>query len=434
MHAWDAAAPAFVALALVWGYFCGSVPFGLLLTKSAGMGDVRAIGSGNIGATNVLRTGRKDLAAATLVLDALKGTFAVLVARAIAGGDCGTAAALGAFCWPYRPGLAAVSRRQGRRDLSGRADRACLARCNRICRRLARGRGSDPLFIGSRVVRKRRLNRCNGLSRPWTRRGRSRAHGCCSMLDASREHPPSPRRNGKPHRRQGVTMASKPSLDDAEKLDWLHLIRCDNVGPRTFRTLLNKFGSARAALDALPDLLRRQNGERAIRIAPRDAVEREWMESARRGIRFIALGEQAYPEALRAIDAAPPLLAVRGQVETLSRPSVAIVGSRNASGAGLAFAERITRGLSERDYVTVSGLARGIDAVVHRASLSGGTVAVLAGGHAKPYPPEHAALADAICETGAVVSEMPLAWEPRGRDFPRRKPDRVRSVARNGHR
>lgn len=103
MHAWDAAAPAFVALALVWGYFCGSVPFGLLLTKSAGMGDVRAIGSGNIGATNVLRTGRKDLAAATLVLDALKGTFAVLVARAIAGGDCGTAAALGAFAGHIAP-------------------------------------------------------------------------------------------------------------------------------------------------------------------------------------------------------------------------------------------------------------------------------------------------------------------------------------------
>lgn len=215
-------------------------------------------------------------------------------------------------------------------------------------------------------------------------------------------------------------MAWKPPLDDTQKLDWLHLIRCDNVGPRTFRTLLNKFGSARAALDSLPALLRRQSGERAIRIAPRDAVEREWIESARRGIRFVALGEQAYPETLRAIDAAPPLLAVRGRVEALSRPSVAIVGSRNASGAGLAFAERITRGLSDRNFVAVSGLARGIDAVVHRASLSGGTIAVLAGGHAKPYPPEHAALADAICDTGAVISEMPLAWEPRGRDFPRR--------------
>lgn len=212
----------------------------------------------------------------------------------------------------------------------------------------------------------------------------------------------------------------RPPRDDAEKRDWLHLIRCDNVGPRTFHALFQKFGSARAALDALPDLLARQRGERAIRIVPRETIEREWAESARRGIRFVALGEAAYPEALQAIDAAPPLLAVRGRLEALARPAVAIVGSRNASAAGLTFAERIARGLTERNFVTVSGLARGIDAVAHRASLRGGTIAVLAGGHAKPYPPEHATLADAICESGAVVSEMPLAWEPRGRDFPRR--------------
>lgn len=211
-----------------------------------------------------------------------------------------------------------------------------------------------------------------------------------------------------------------PPLDEAQKLDWLHLIRCDNVGPRTFHTLLRKFGGARAALEALPKLAAQNRGERAIRIVPREAVEREWIESGRRGIRFVALGEAAYPEALGAIDAAPPLLAVRGRVEALSRPAVAIVGSRNASASGLVFAERIARGLSDRNIMTVSGLARGIDAVAHRASLSRGTVAVLAGGHAKLYPPEHAALAEAICETGAVVSEMPLAWEPRGRDFPRR--------------
>lgn len=215
-------------------------------------------------------------------------------------------------------------------------------------------------------------------------------------------------------------MRSTPPRDDAEKRDWLHLIRCDNVGPRTFRALLEKFGEARAALEALPGLLAQQRGDRAIRVVHRETVEREWDESARRGIRFVALGEPAYPEALQAIDAAPPLLAVRGRLEALTRPAVAIVGSRNASASGLAFAERIARGLSDRNFVTVSGLARGIDAVAHRASIARGTIAVLAGGHAKPYPPEHAALADAICEAGAVLSEMPLLWEPRGRDFPRR--------------
>lgn len=97
MHAWDAATPFSIFLALAFGYLCGSVPFGLLITRAGGMGDVRSIGSGNIGATNVLRTGRKDLAAATLILDALKGTAAVLVARWFAGGDCALAAGVGAF-------------------------------------------------------------------------------------------------------------------------------------------------------------------------------------------------------------------------------------------------------------------------------------------------------------------------------------------------
>ena len=97
MHAWDAATPVSIAMALLFGYLCGSIPFGLLLTRASGMGDVRSIGSGNIGATNVLRTGRKDLAAATLLLDALKGTVAVLIARWFAGGDCGLAAGVGAF-------------------------------------------------------------------------------------------------------------------------------------------------------------------------------------------------------------------------------------------------------------------------------------------------------------------------------------------------
>jgi DNA processing protein len=96
------------------------------------------------------------------------------------------------------------------------------------------------------------------------------------------------------------------------------------------------------------------------------------------------------------------------------------VGSRNASAAGLAFADRLARGLGRAGFVIVSGLARGIDLAAHRASFETGTIAVLAGGHARPYPPDHAPLLDQIAERGAVISEMPLNWEPRGRDFPRR--------------
>jgi DNA processing protein len=215
-------------------------------------------------------------------------------------------------------------------------------------------------------------------------------------------------------------MTSAPRLTEEQRLDWLQLIRCDNIGPRTFRTLLNRFGGAGAALDALPDLVKRNAAGRAIKMASRAEAEEEMAACARLGVRFVALGEPDYPIALRAIDAAPPLIAVRGRALVLAEPGVAIVGSRNASAAGLAFADRLARGLGRAGFVIVSGLARGIDLAAHRASFETGTIAVLAGGHARPYPPDHAPLLDQIAERGAVISEMPLNWEPRGRDFPRR--------------
>ena len=120
------------------------------------------------------------------------------------------------------------------------------------------------------------------------------------------------------------------------------------------------------------------------------------------------------------IDDAPPLLAVRGKTAALRLPAVAIVGARNASAAGLRFAERLARDLGAAGLAIGSGLARGIDAASHRASLGSGTIAVLAGGHDHIYPREHAELADAILAQGALVSEMPFSHEPRARDFPRR--------------
>ncbi len=137
-------------------------------------------------------------------------------------------------------------------------------------------------------------------------------------------------------------------------------------------------------------------------------------------MRFVALGEADYPPVLRQIDSAPPILSLRGREEALQQPAVAIVGSRNASAAGLTFAERLARGIGQAGYVVVSGLARGIDQRVHVASLETGAVGVLAGGHARPYPSEAVPLIERMVEHGAVVSEMPIEWEPRGRDFPRR--------------
>lgn len=209
-------------------------------------------------------------------------------------------------------------------------------------------------------------------------------------------------------------------LSDEQRLDWLCLIRSDNIGPRTFRTLINHYGGARAALNALPELARRGGALKPARIFPRDEAEREVAAARRLGISFIALGEPDYPSRLRMIDDPPPLIAVRGKLAALSLPMVAMVGSRNASAAGVKFTERLARELGEAQFVIVSGLARGIDAAAHRASLPSGTLAVLAGGHDRIYPAEHADLLDAILESGAAITEMPLGWEPRARDFPRR--------------
>jgi DNA processing protein len=209
-------------------------------------------------------------------------------------------------------------------------------------------------------------------------------------------------------------------LGDEQRLDWLRLIRSQNVGPRTFRALINHYGGARSALAALPSLARRGGAEAAMKICSQAEAEREMAAANKLGVDFVALGEAAYPARLQMIDDAPPLIAVRGHAAVLAQPMVAVVGSRNASGAGLKFTQLIARELGEAGFAVTSGLARGIDAAAHHASLATGTVAVLAGGHDRIYPSEHTTLLDAILPSGAAISEMPFGWEPRARDFPRR--------------
>lgn len=201
----------------------------------------------------------------------------------------------------------------------------------------------------------------------------------------------------------------------------MRLIRSDNVGPATFRDLINHFGSAEAALEALPELSRRGGAARAVRIATQAEAEQEMEAAARHGAVFIGVGEPDYPPALRQIDGVPPLIAARGDLTAATKPSVGIVGSRNASISGAKFAAMIARDCGRAGYVITSGLARGIDTAAHRASLDTGTIAVLAGGLDRPYPPENLALLDEITSgSGLAVSEMPFGWEPRSRDFPRR--------------
>jgi DNA processing protein len=214
------------------------------------------------------------------------------------------------------------------------------------------------------------------------------------------------------------------ALSDEQRLDWLQLIRCENIGPRGFHKLMTRYGSAAAALAALPAMIRQGGVEegagRRIVIAPRDRAARELAAAQALGARYLALGEAGYPEGLLHIDAPPPLICLRGDARLFERPVVAVVGARNASGAGLAFAERLSRGLGAAGFVVVSGLARGIDGCAHKAALATGTIGVLAGGLDRFYPPENAALIGEVAARGAILSEMPLGCEPRGRDFPRR--------------
>ncbi|MGF6252966.1 DNA-processing protein DprA [Ensifer sp. LBL] len=211
------------------------------------------------------------------------------------------------------------------------------------------------------------------------------------------------------------------ALTERQKISWLRLIRSDNVGPIAFRDLINHFGTAENALDALPELSRRGGTKHSYRVASIAEAERELEAARRHGAIFVGIGEAAYPSALRQIDGAPPLIAMKGDLSAAARPSLGIVGSRNASVSGAKFAAMIARDAGRAGYVVTSGLARGIDTAAHRASLDTGTIAALAGGLDKPYPPENIGLLEDITSgRGLAISEMPFGWEPRARDFPRR--------------
>jgi DNA processing protein len=205
-----------------------------------------------------------------------------------------------------------------------------------------------------------------------------------------------------------------------EKLDWLRLIRAEHVGPVSFHHLLARYGSAAAALEALPALARQGGRERPIRIPSRAAAERELETLEAFGGTLLCRDEPAYPAPLRATEDAPPLLTLRGDPALLARRMIGIVGARNASANGRRFARQLAAELGQAGLVVVSGLARGIDASAHDGALASGTVAVMAGGVDMVYPEENRGLYDSILDQGLAVSEMPPGTVPQGRHFPRR--------------
>jgi DNA processing protein len=226
----------------------------------------------------------------------------------------------------------------------------------------------------------------------------------------------------KPEQSQLFKPAPLPiaELSDAERLACLRLIRSENVGPVTFRELINHFGGAQSALDALPELSRRGGAGRPIRLCSEADAEKELEAASRAGAISLFTIEPDYPALLARIDAPPPMLYAKGRRELLNMPAIAIVGSRQCSAAGVQLARRFANELGQAGFTIVSGLARGIDRAAHEASLSRGTVAVLAGGIDWVYPPEHADLQHRIGVEGCLVTERPPGFNPRERDFPRR--------------
>ncbi|RFC67268.1 MULTISPECIES: DNA-processing protein DprA [Mesorhizobium] len=210
-------------------------------------------------------------------------------------------------------------------------------------------------------------------------------------------------------------------LSDRQRLQWLRLIRTPNVGPASFRDLINRFGSAEAALDMLPELAARGGARRAVRIPTLAEAEAELVAVRKVGARIIAIGEASYPANMAQMDNPPPLITVFGSDQVFASPSVSIVGARNASLAGINFARKLATDLGKHGWTVTSGMARGIDTAAHKGALHSGTTAVLAGGIDRPYPPENIPLMHEIVEKGgAIVCEMPFGWEPRAQDFPRR--------------
>ena len=218
---------------------------------------------------------------------------------------------------------------------------------------------------------------------------------------------------------EGEGIGTSSRVDREDGIARLRLMRTPTVGPVTYAQLLARFGTARSALEAIPDLAHRGGGKPPA-VPPPGAIEREVEAVEKAGARYLFLGLPGYPAMLATIPTAPPALIVRGKRALLDRPMVGMVGARNASASACRFARGIAAELGERGVTVASGLARGIDTAAHQGSIEAGTVAVIAGGIDVAYPPENADLQERIAIEGLLVAEQPPGIEPRARHFPSR--------------
>ncbi|NVN02841.1 MULTISPECIES: DNA-processing protein DprA [Asaia] len=212
-----------------------------------------------------------------------------------------------------------------------------------------------------------------------------------------------------------------PSPSGNERIDMVRLARTDGIGPVNFRRLLNEHGSAGVAIDALPERARKAGRRGGVSIPSRESVQEEQAALERLGGRMMVIGDADYPPLLARIPDAPPVLNIWGRAELLCGRTIGIVGARNASAGGLRIAESLSGALALEGCVIVSGLARGIDSVAHRAALHPGmTIGAAAGGLDCFYPPENEGLYRAVAERGCIVTEAPLGTIPQASHFPRR--------------
>ena len=207
---------------------------------------------------------------------------------------------------------------------------------------------------------------------------------------------------------------------ERERVDRLRLIRTENVGPITFRHLMERFGGASATLDALPDLARRGGRGRRLKVCPRDMAIQEIEDNARAGAELVIVGDEDYPHQLTTVDDAPPVFSVIGNPHLMKGRTVGVVGARNASANARSFTRTMAREIGAAGHIIVSGLARGIDAAAHAGSLETGTIAVVAGGVDAIYPPENAELYAQIAAEGLIIGETRIGTTPQARHFPSR--------------
>ena len=212
-------------------------------------------------------------------------------------------------------------------------------------------------------------------------------------------------------------MNAPVALAQDEAFARICLLRSPNVGPVSYAQLLRRFGDAQTALEALPDLASR--GGRDYRPAPRERIEDEVAAVRAAGARYLFHDSPGYPALLGQIEGAPPILTVRGDLSQAAKPSVAIVGARNASAAAVKLARDFAHALAEAGFVVVSGLARGIDGAAHEGAMPT-TIGVIASGIDIAYPPQHADLQERIANEALLIAEQPPGTEPRGSHFPSR--------------